>query len=72
MVEIFTGLFGLYAVICVVAFTSWIVDKLYNVDYRHKVTAEDLAELSRLFDDETSFVGYNEKGEKFLCGYIKD
>ena len=72
MVEIFTGLFGLYAVICVVAFTTWIVDKLYNVDYRHNVTTEDLAELSRLFDDETSFVGYNEKGEKFLCGYTKD
>ncbi len=71
MVEIVMGLSGLYAVICVVAFTCWIVDKLYNVDYRHNVTAEDLAELSRLFDNETSFVDYNDKGEKFLCGYRK-
>jgi hypothetical protein len=72
MLEVVMGLFGLYTVICVVAFTTWIVDKLYNIDYRQNVMPEDLAELSSLFDDETSFVGYDDKGEKFFCGYMRD
>ena len=40
--------------------------------WRNRVTADDIRELRRLFDEEGSFVAFNEKGEKLLVGYMKD
>lgn len=73
MVEIALYSVGICGVIGLGCFISWALESLYDGnDYRRKVTADDLAELSRLFDEDNSFVGYNDKGEKFYCGYMKD
>jgi hypothetical protein len=40
--------------------------------WQKNVRAEDLRELDRLFDKDTAFVDYNDKGEKFLVGYLKN
>ena len=72
MSEILLYVGGLVGVMSMVVFLSWVLDKLFeNDDYRNRVTADDLAEMARLFDDEGSFVGLNDKGEKFICGYRK-
>lgn len=54
---------------------SWIVEMIDNSrkdSWRNRVTADDSVELKRLFDDEGATVAFNEKGEKFLVGYLKD
>lgn len=72
MSEILLYVGGLVGVMSMVVFLSWVLDKLFeNDDYRDGVTSDDLAEMARLFDDEGSFVDYNDKGEKFICGYRK-
>lgn len=72
MGEIMLYVGGMVGVLSMVLFFSWVLDKLFeNDDYRNRVTAEDLAEMTRLFEDDGSFVGWNEKGEKFVCGYKK-
>lgn len=72
MGEIILYVGGMVGVLSMVLFFSWVLDKLFeNDDYRNKVTAEDLAEMTRLFEDDGTFVGWNEKGEKFVCGYRK-
>ena len=73
MGEIMLYVGGMVGVLSIVVFFSWVLDKLFeNDDYRNRVTAEDLAEMARLFDEEGSFVGLNDKGEKFYCGYMRD
>lgn len=72
MGEIMLYVGGLVGVMSMVVFLSWVLDKLFeNDDYRNRVTSDDLAEMARLFDEEGSFVGLNDKGEKFICGYRK-
>ena len=72
MSEILLYVGGLVGVMSMVVFLSWVLDKLFeNDDYRNNVTADDLAEMARLFDDEGSFMDYNDKDEKFICGYRK-
>lgn len=72
MIDVVVSIVGILGVILITCGISWMLEVICDgEDYRHKVTVEDLAELSRLFDDETSFVSYNDKGEKFLCGYKK-
>lgn len=72
MGEIMLYVGGMVGVMSMVVFFSWVLDKLFeNDDYRNRVTAEDLAEMTRLFEDDGAFVGWNEKGEKFVCGYKK-
>ena len=54
---------------------SWIVEMIENSrkdSWRNRVTADDIRELHRLFDEEGSFVTFNDKGEKLLVGYMKD
>jgi hypothetical protein len=64
-------LVGLLIVVIVGATLCSIVQYVENT-WSNKVMACDIEELNRLFDEEDSFVGFNDKGEKFLCGYIKD
>lgn len=73
MGEIMLYVGGMMGVLSMVLFFSWVLDKLFeNDDYRNRVTAEDLAEMTRYFDEDGWFVDYNDKGEKFYCGYMKD
>lgn len=54
---------------------SWIDEYLENRknnSWQKRVTADDIRKLHRLFDEEGSFVAFNEKGEKLLVGYVKD
>lgn len=63
---------GICGIIGLGCFISWILEVIYDGgDYRNRVTAEDLAEMTRLFEDDGAFVGWNEKGEKFVCRYRK-
>ena len=63
---------GICGVIGLGCFISWILEVIYDGgDYRNRVTAEDLAEMARYFDEDGWFVDYNDKGEKFICGYRK-
>ena len=73
MIEMIMVLMGLLLVIVFASFCVWVLEmgKRHD-DWRKNVTAEDLRELSRLFEEEGSFVGYNENGEKFLVGYSKE
>ena len=72
MSEILLYVGGLVGVMSMVVFLSWVLDKLFeNDDYRNNVTADDLAEMARYFDEDGWFVDYNDKGEKFICGYRK-
>ena len=52
----------------------WWVYNLFHTkkDYRYLVTADDIRELDRLFLPDSSFVGFDSKGEKYLVGYLKD
>lgn len=73
MGEIMLYVGGMVGVLSVVLFFSWVLDKLFeNDDYRNRVTAEDLEEMARYFDEDGWFVDYNDKGEKFYCGYMRD
>jgi hypothetical protein len=72
MIEIALYSVGICGVIGLGCFISWVMETLDSNSWRHRVTASDLEELKRLFDEEDAFVGFNDKGEKFLCGYIKD
>ena len=73
MGEIMLYVGGMVGVLSVVLFFSWVLDKLFeNDDYRNRVKTEDLAEMARYFDEDGWFVDYNDKGEKFICGYMKD
>jgi len=72
MSEVMLYVGGMVGVLSMVLFFSWVLDKLFeNNDYRNRVTAEDLAEMARYFDEDGWFVDYNDKGEKFYCGYRK-
>lgn len=73
MAEIMLYVGGILGIFSMILFCSWILDKVFESDdYRNHVTTDDLAEMARLFDKEGSFVGLNDKGEKFYCGYMKD
>jgi hypothetical protein len=72
MIEIALYSVGICGVIGLGCFISWVMETLDCNSWRHKVTASDIEELKRLFDEEDAFVDFNDKGEKFLCGYIKD
>lgn len=59
----------------VVVGISWVVELIENRQkdsWQKRVTADDIRELKRLFDEEGSFVAFNDKGEKLLVGYVKD
>ena len=72
MSEIVLYVIGICGVILVGCGISWVLEVIYDGgDYRNKVTAEDLAEMARYFDEDGWFVDYNDKGEKFYCGYRK-
>jgi hypothetical protein len=72
MIEIALYSVGICGVIGLGCFICWVMETLDGNSWRSKVTASDLEELKRLFDEEDAFVDFNDKGEKFLCGYIKD
>jgi hypothetical protein len=72
MSEILLWFVGIVGVIGLGCFISWVMETLDGNSWRYRVTASDLEELKRLFDEEGAFVGFNDKGEKFLCGYSKD
>lgn len=61
-------------IIVVVVFASWIVELVdnYRNDWPSRVTAEDIEQLKRLFEEDGASVDFNEKGEKFLVGYKKN
>lgn len=75
-----TGLLGLMlycaGIVGGVVVASWVVeiwDKFYNPNnWRNRITARDIEDLKRMFEEEGAFVGFNEHGEKFLVGYKKD
>lgn len=72
MIDLFIYCAGL---VVGIVFFSWICELIENHRnncWPKRVTADDIRELKRLFDEEGSFVGYNEQGEKFLVGYKKD
>lgn len=64
----------LFGVIILAGFVVAIIDLAEDAheNWQKRVTAEDLRELARLFEQEGSFVDYNEKGEKMLVGYTKE
>ena len=72
MTEIIVWGLGIVTIIGLGCFISWVIETLNGNIRRRKVTPNDLEELKRLFDGENAFVGFNDKGEKFLCGYTKD
>jgi len=72
MIEIALYSAGICGVIGLGCFISWVMETLGGNSWRSRVTATDIEELKRLFDEEDAFVDFNDKGEKFLCGYIKD
>ena len=54
---------------------SWVIELIENNQknsWRSRVTAEDIEQLRRLFEEEGATVAFNEKGEKFLVGYSKE
>jgi hypothetical protein len=63
---------GMAGVIGLTCFISWVMETLDGNSWNKRVTASDIEELNRLFDEEDAFVGFNDSGEKFLCGYIKE
>ena len=72
MIDLFIYCAGLVGLI---VFASWIVELVYNLydnNWPKRVTAQDIEDLKTLFETDGAFVGYNEKGEKFLVGYYKD
>jgi hypothetical protein len=72
MSEIIVWSLGMAGIIGLTCFISWVMETLDGNSWRSRVTASDLEELKRLFDEEDAFVDFNDKGEKFLCGYTKD
>lgn len=61
-------------IVVIIIGASWaceLIENSRNNNCQKRVTAEDIEELKRLFEEEGSFVGFNEKGEKFLVGYTK-
>ena len=63
---------GLVGLIVLFSFVAEAFENYRNNSWRSRVTAEDIQELRRLFDAEGASVEFNEKGEKFLVGYMKD
>lgn len=73
MAEIILYAVGICGIILVGCGISWMLEMICDDgDYRHKVTAEDLEEMARYFDEDGWFVAKNEKGEEFYCGYVRD
>lgn len=73
MAEIMLYVGGILGIFSMILFCSWILDKVFESDdYRNSVTADDLAEMARYFDEDGWFVAKNEKGEEFYCGYMRD
>lgn len=64
-------LIGVSVVFLVGGFVCWAIES-YNKNWRSRITVEDMEELSRLFEQEGSFIGFNDRGDKFLVGYPKD
>ena len=64
---------SMFGVIILGGFIMAIIDLAYDAheNWQKRVTAKDIEELKKLFEEEGSFVGFNEKGEKFLAGYTK-
>lgn len=60
-----------FFVVCI-GFLVEMIENRRKDSWRHRVTAEDIEQLRRLFDEEGASVAFNEKGEKFLVGYMKD
>ena len=72
MIDLFIYCAGLVGLI---VFASWVVELVYNLydkEWPQRITARDIEDLKTLFETDRAFVGYNEKGEKFLVGYYKD
>lgn len=65
---------SMFGVIILGGFIMAIIDLAHDAheNWQKRVTADDLKELGRLFEQEGSFVGFNEKGEKMLVGYTKE
>jgi hypothetical protein len=72
MNEIIFYTVGLWGVIMITCFVSWVLDIMSNNNWQKRVTADDLRELKKLFEKDGAFVGFNDKGEKFLVGYTRD
>jgi hypothetical protein len=72
MSEIIFYTVGLWGVIMITCFISWMLDIMSNNNWQKRVTADDLRELKKLFENDGAFVGFNDKGEKFLVGYTRD
>lgn len=72
MVDIIVWGLGMAGVIGLTCFISWVMETLDGNSWRSRVTSSDLEELKRLFDEEDAFVDFNDSGEKFYCGYVKD
>lgn len=72
MIDLMIYCAGLVGVVVIGSFLVEMVENSKKDSWRHKVTAEDIEQLRRLFDEEGSFVAYNEKGEKLLVGYSKE
>lgn len=71
MIDLIIYCAGLVGIVILGSFIVEMIENSRKDCWRHKVTAEDIEELKRLFE-EGSFVDFNEKGEKFLVGYMKD
>lgn len=72
MIDIMIYCAGLVGVVLLGSFIVEMIENSRKDSWRHKVTAEDIEQLRRLFDEEGASVAFNEKGEKFLVGYMKD
>jgi len=71
MSTISVWLAGVSVVFLVGGFACWAIESCKN-NWRNRITVEDLEELGRLFEQEGSFIGFNDRGEKFLVGFTKD
>jgi hypothetical protein len=72
MGEIIFYTVGLWGVIMITCFISWMLDIMSDNNWQKRVTADDLRELKKLFEKDGAFVDFNNKGEKFLVGYTRD
>ena len=73
IIELFIYCAGLIGVVVVFSFVCEMIENYKNNCWSQRVTADDIREMKKLFDEEGSFVTYNDKGEKFLVmRYKKD
>lgn len=62
---------GLVGLVILFSWICELIENHRNNSWPKRVTAEDIRELKRLFDEEGAFTAYNEQGKKFLVGYKK-